>query len=1146
MNYVTYAQEVMLFGLAIILVRLDPSIFAGKMRDVRYVHESLSCLPTFDGRYGVDFETIKDIFNDPDIRSMLKKFCQFAYTRSARVDDIRSAVIDWHPEILSGTLIQYPIFVVFYLPSAGVTRGNDDALSKAVLLTRQQLCAQLASWGTCRDRFVVISDIPMPSSMKVRTASRTATVETCITATAPTSLPSSETSVVIAPGSRVDNIARMITEDLGDDDTVALFKKLLHVAMPAAIGSSSLLTLEVCNPPQLSIQGSAMVGVVSNAMMGEREHMYREYNCLGLTTGKVYLKNSATGIPSIDTRIELMEKCMPVTTVIQLSQLQSKNSVETQRALQNKIATGDLQGVDYLVGEQGIDPAVGKERQYREYKKSSEKHEGHEVERKRKAVLLIEVTMGMASQKHSLSPTLISTGVRLVWGGTCRLVHQSLCNDGLACSPRVAAGVIDALVKDYEASDAQRLKEAIHSGGRKMIVTWVDNKAFLGWLKEKGIQEDFTKIVYTITELHKVVDKNDPPTSDAPAFPSLDVSLFAQLVVTGVTVHASLRYITGTDHDYQGLRNVDAGRSMMAKSSSYHDVKSFVVNDRFGRGFGMDKTEIMGVMDGEFLVHLMKLALHDPPATKNLFVSQALWHVKAHTVKNIFMDRTYQLLLIIPFMTDCMDMQAKKKLEQRDDWLARMRPFGNKSAPPAAVKNPNSKRKPVDDEPSMHFTMMIRNHAAPDDTSALILERIGEESPEKDDDAIEMAPYDEGVRLAEDELPKALRKNLHPASFLSDMVRVVHGFCSNPDGRAKGALYNYNQFRTEGAMNYARQEYLTELLTLAGMQAMPDLEYIAEVNNSWPVRMVVDLIQNGFEALCVQPTRNIILNGSAQLFIETLHHYVALMAHYQRFKVCKGMFLSVMSAHHMTTARLDLGKFYFQHATLGNDLITELGNAAATSMISTNSSLPTPTEAEQLLIQFQAKRHFLQAVNQSRGKQASSSSKGRGEVVRQQMRVFEAACAKRDLPVVTAWLLDYCRRLAETNLQGDLQGVDSIDGMLSNGRLQMEQKVNPELEAYMRKERRVAAIETAARSGDMTAIYKCYLHMFTNSILQLALLANSAAFSYTKEILVEKVAATYTKEEFNSYFVDNNLCNEDRIAQKMEELKLLRSNGYKK
>ena len=914
------------------------------------------------------------------------------------------------------------------------------------------------------------------------------------------------------------------------------------------IGSPSLSTLEAASSswPQLSVQGAAMVAVVSEAMTAETALMYRTYKDLDLTTSAGYVKNPLHITPSINARTQFMEKTMPISTAIQRSQLQSKNSSDVERAHRNRIRE-DSQLVAYVEGKEGIGPSAGKEKQYEETKKKNEKYLEHDMERRRKALLLTELTMGMASQKHSVSPTSISVGVRLVWGGTSRYVHNTLCTDGMACAREVAVNVIGAIVNAYESKDTENIKAAMASGGRKMIVSWIDNKAFLNWLKEKGIREDFTKIVYTITELHKVVEKLDPPTSDVRAFPSMDVSLFADLMRTGVVVPSVLRYITAVDSPpYQGLRAVDAGRSMMAKSSSYNDVRDYVVKGRLGKGLGMDKAEVMGVMDGEFLLHLLKLTLHDPDATKNLFVSQALWHVKAHAVKNMFMDRTYQLLLIIPFMVDCMDMQAKKKLEQRDEWLAKMRPFSDQAVPPAAPKA-TSKRKPVDDEPSSQFAMLLRNHASPDETALLILQHIGQDTPDKDDETVDAGTENEGIRLAEDELPKAMRKNLHSAAFLHDMVRVVHAFSAHPDGRAKGTLYSYHQFRNEGSMNYARQEYLTELLTLAGMQVMSEMEAIAETNNSWPVRMVVDLVQNGFEGLCMEPTRSIVLHGSAQLFIETLHHYIALMAHYQRFKVCKGMFLSLMSAHRMTTDRLDLGKFYFQNATLGNDLITELGNAAANSMLSGNNASPTPEEAEQLLMEFQAKREFLQQVNESHGKPPlSSSSKGRGEVVRQQMRVFEATCAKRDLEVVKAWLIHHCRQLAATNLQGDLEGVDSVDGMISNGLHQMEEKVIPELEAYMRKERRIAAIEKAATSGDTTAIYKCYLHMFNNSSLQLALLAKSFTFSYTKETLVDKVAAAYTKEQFNSYFVDNKLCNEDRITQKMEELKQLRANDRKK
>ena len=88
MNYMTYEQEATLFGLAITLVRLDPSNLAGSMHNVRDIHQALSLLPTFDGRFAVDFETISNYKasqqkeKKPKLNYFLRSFARSCFSSS--------------------------------------------------------------------------------------------------------------------------------------------------------------------------------------------------------------------------------------------------------------------------------------------------------------------------------------------------------------------------------------------------------------------------------------------------------------------------------------------------------------------------------------------------------------------------------------------------------------------------------------------------------------------------------------------------------------------------------------------------------------------------------------------------------------------------------------------------------------------------------------------------------------------------------------------------------------------------------------------------------------------------------------------------------------------------------------------------------
>lgn len=410
------------------------------------------------------------------------------------------------------------------------------------------------------------------------------------------------------------------------------------------------------------------------------------------------------------------------------------------------------------------------------------------------------------------------------------------------------------------------------------------------------------------------------------------------------------------------------------------------------------------------------------------------------------------------------------------------------------------------------------------------------ESPDDDDDSDE----ESGADLEDHSFPKAKITKNTSQEFINDIVRVVHQFCRDPAGRAANTLFSYNQMRTEGNMNYARILYLSTLLTKSAMKVMPELEEIAETNDSWPVRMIIDTIKEGFERLCFMPVTSTILDGNSQTFIETLHIHALLMANYQRNKIAKSYFLQLMSAHRMVTDRTDLGNFYFGNAEKSNDVLVELMNAGAVSMHQEHGS-PTLAAAERAPIKFQVKHQFMRDVNEfNETGTHMTSSKNRGEVVKQLLRVDEKAEAIEDGKVVQAWMIGYAKRLAHSELRGDLEDVDSIAGMLSNGMERMCTKVIPDLEKYINKERRLAAVEASAKSGDGTAIYRCYLNTFNNSHLQLVLLARGLPFSYPKEDLVDKVSKLACKEEFNAFFVDNKLINEEAIESKARELKAQR------
>ena len=132
--------------------------------------------------------------------------------------------------------------------------------------------------------------------------------------------------------------------------------------------------------------------------------------------------------------------------------------------------------------------------------------------------------------------------------------------------------------------------------------------------------------------------------------------------------------------------------------------------------------------------------------------------------------------------------------------------------------------------------------------------------------------------------------------------------------------------------------------------------------------------------------------------------------------------------------------------------------------------------------------------------------------------------AMNDHQKIGEWLTRHITRLSQTSLKGPLEGVDSIDGLISCGRERTIDKLIPAMEKHMCSiDNRQEMLQLAER-GDPNALYSCYLGTFTLDYLRsFAIAFNLKSSSINKPLLIAALLNKSTIEEFNAFVIDNDL-----------------------
>lgn len=341
-----------------------------------------------------------------------------------------------------------------------------------------------------------------------------------------------------------------------------------------------------------------------------------------------------------------------------------------------------------------------------------------------------------------------------------------------------------------------------------------------------------------------------------------------------------------------------------------------------------------------------------------------------------------------------------------------------------------------------------------------------------------------------------------------DIVEVVYKFIAQGH-RAAGTAYTYKDKKST-AINYARCLYLAQVLAGAAR------DVTIPATATWPARLVLDAVQNGLDNLGIHPVAKIVLEGSGVEFIEKLHLMTQYLAFCRRDKVVRSLLTNAAALLHVVEKRPDLMQIVLKNVTMLNDQIVELHNAQTQRNLPQNAMM-TPALVGRAAQISEAKRDFFSPQEHAHGTASPSSSKGRGEVYKDEVKhnkekgLLEQARTKN-------WLLKWlakldklgARRQEEASRATD-SALFSVEACLSVGRKRIESEIMPKYVAYLRNEKRKAEKlpHRESENGDETADdsedHKCVSKMNVPVLKAYLRYRRVACSQWNKPALIQRI-----------------------------------------
>jgi hypothetical protein len=158
---------------------------------------------------------------------------------------------------------------------------------------------------------------------------------------------------------------------------------------------------------------------------------------------------------------------------------------------------------------------------------------------------------------------------------------------------------------------------------------------------------------------------------------------------------------------------------------------------------------------------------------------------------------------------------------------------------------------------------------------------------------------------------------------------------------------------------------------------------------------------------------------------------------------------------HYQDSRPDLMRFYFIHCCKFNDHYIELYNALVNGALPSNMTI-TPEDITRASEKVMIKHHLLKSVKQQVGLIGNMGTNGEGEI-----RIEENKCSTTTNEIETKrldnWILQYFGRLNSIETPSSplfvgakrYENMDTMDGMIANGRKVTLEVAIPEYERYL-------------------------------------------------------------------------------------------------
>jgi hypothetical protein len=340
-----------------------------------------------------------------------------------------------------------------------------------------------------------------------------------------------------------------------------------------------------------------------------------------------------------------------------------------------------------------------------------------------------------------------------------------------------------------------------------------------------------------------------------------------------------------------------------------------------------------------------------------------------------------------------------------------------------------------------------------------------------------------------------------------------------------------------------RQWNIAGQLVVALDKILPQLQ--AMQHSSWSAKLVYDFLLNGLKRYCTEPFEDIVLRGKGQKFVERFNDIICLMSHYHRYNVSRSYMLLENQFQHYQDFRPDLMRFYFIHCCKFNDHYIELYNALVNGALPSNMTI-TPEDIARASERIMIKHHLLKSVKHQVGLTGNKGSNGEGEI-----RIEEKKCRTTTTPVeqdrLEKWILHYFKRLDSIMTPASLviegakryENMDTVEGMIANGRRVTLEVVIPEYERYFKGEKRKQ--QKALLEGYQSKLERTITHQsITINFMKVTIAAKGVKFVQQKtgsivnnrEWCIEQIKKLYANyTEFKNFVLscDLNKSNYDTL-----------------